>query len=395
MLFAEAIILFGSRQNRMFQVHLSVGNTPNTEVLHKNVKKVHLGLLVRCFWSGNIDSEAQDRLRIFEASICPYETCLASGLSQESYFEFLAKEALDSQASGEVHSFFNRSIHQKVQCMFLSNSRDHDRTSSERELCACEYPSFVQFCRDFLWREKSHSLVWAGDSTINFFRKGVNEACSSLSQQGTSRGDQNIEKSGTRTILVTNANTLHSLYLPFFRESDVSCRTCEGRDEMLKKTPENVQEFLMGLDNITQKRIREANPNIVVYMGTNHVCERLYTGNYYKAVRFLSENPEANQLREVTERRHTDAVTTIGLTLDLYGSKFANSLEREFVMEKMQTGDLTWAYFPSEVTNYLCPLSKTGDGRHFRNPQSGNFSYYVVKARMLHQVITNVTRVAI
>jgi len=349
--------------------------------------------LVRCFWAGDDEEVAQKRLDVLNAGICSNSFCLASELSQTSNSDFLVFEAIAAQ-KGVItkEAYFQRLVEEKAQCLFWEREQE--------TLCACTYPTFTEFCDEYIWEEtKNWSLEFDGDSTANRFMKGVEAGCLQLRQDRPEhlKRHQKLNKNQTKelgVIRVKNEKTLHYLYLPFYRESD-------GMDEMLFNFSGSIHDYRNVIAaSLQQEVVKRPNLQLVVYMGNNYACDHLYVGNYTKAARFLLENPDLKELQDLMQRRKTDGVSTLGLTLDYYGTQFVSQLAHRYVfgeiMQELKAqnntmmGQLPWAYLPFPGQNpSICELSPSTDGRHYSLPKSGNYSFYVAKARILHGVIAN------
>jgi len=348
-------------------------------------------ILVRCFWTGTDTLLNKERLYSLNASICPRHFCQANKASQQAYSDFLVMEAIGAE-KGVVNktTAFHWLVQSNAQCLFWEQQ--------QQELCSCEYPSLIQFCEEFKWGwSRSWKIIWNGDSTIHYFKEWTQKACNQL-RKDTQQQRQLNETNALPTILITNDKTMHKLYLPFFRESDRKCKTCLQKDQNFDFSPGSMQEYLTRLEDdeeaVEEKFASESgNLQLVVYMSNNYVCDHLYTGNYSKAVRFLLENPNVTILQELMQRRHADGVATLGLTLDYYGSQFASTISRQHIFGKMKKGQQTtmrhWVYlpFPGQIPS-MCELSLPTDGRHYMNPEIEYYNFYVVKARILHYVVT-------
>ena len=385
-------------------------NSSNESHNHfQNVKSQDSNMvMMRCYWQGDSKVLAKERLDTWNANICPEQFCLTSETSLRAHSDFLVLEALAADKGlVEMNATFQRLVKQKAQCLFWELTGEN--------ICSCGYSSFQDFCHKFIWDEtKTFSLDFIGDSTANNFRKGAHNACDRLRREMTphyhlkkeadkrQESEKNDTSRGTAAlprILLIQDMTLHKLYLPYFRESDIQCNTCNSR--MLWENPKSVQDFVKLIDTFMQTHL-SLNANtltLIVYMGNKYVCDHLFRGGYFTAVRSLLENPNVTHLEESKHRRKVDWGATLGLTLDYYGSQFANQISHRHFLKLQQNaligGGIKWAYLPFPEGNLaMCSLSNVGDGRHYTRPMNddASYSFYVAKARMLHHVIANSTR---
>ena len=165
--------------------------------------------LVRCFWPGDNKEVAQERLHMLNAGICSKTFCLASGTSQTSYSDSFVLEASAAQKGVITNgALFQYLVEEKAQCLFGDLEQDI--------LCACEYPTFTEFCKGYIWEEtRNWSLGFLGDSTARYFRAKVDAISLQLKQD---RHVHNENPTKDVEILVWNKETLHHLYLPFVGE---------------------------------------------------------------------------------------------------------------------------------------------------------------------------------
>ena len=193
-----------------------------------------------------------------------------------------------------------------------------------------------------------------------------------------------------------NDQTLHRLYLPFYRETDIPAQT--GSDRFFHRAPVSIEDFLETLDaDLTkqmarhQKKVDAADEDpstaVYVYMANNHVCQDVYTDKYAAVAEFLN-HPAAAAMAQVQARRPAvDDAATWGLTLDFYGSRLAQQLSETRVRQRFPA----FLYMGLDAV-YPAACALTRDGRHYDKPgdysvDTGGLNYYTAKARILLHLI--------
>lgn len=341
-------------------------------------------ILVRCSWGSSLidrddhPEHPSKKSNKFSIRMCSSDFCKGEP-SNEAYNDFLFNEAVSVESGYKNKTeAFDRFINSNASCHFLEQ---HENT-----LCTCEYYSFVEYCNR-VFSDDNVEISFLGDSTSGRFQKNVDGACKEIMSKSTLMKPTSSENNKMgHHIVVVNESTLHKLYLPFSREKDVP------GGNFHPNPPLSVNDFLQNIDNHLQHLLdvhSTTDNTIFVYMSNNDVCHDLYNGKYFESTRFLLEDPDPIELETVMKRRGADVVTTLGLTLDHYGSTFARKLAYLYVKEHFpQYLILTLAAkYPSN-----CILSKKGDGRHFSKPTLGVHSFYTIKARLLlHMIIDKIS----
>lgn len=327
-------------------------------------------MLVRCFWTNDT---GKPFFHPCQPNVCKSST------SHEAYGHFLFHEAFAAELADKKllkRKTLDRFVESPAGCLFLE---------SETELCSCQYGTFVDYCHRTYYG--SHKVFFKGDSTANRFLRSTEAACEQKVDPPETNATIKLENNNSSRVVVVNDKTLHKLYLPFYRETDIPSKDSRY-DKMLDIAPTSMSSFLHSLDDFLNEKVAEYSGEgnvIFVYMANNEVCHNSYIGNYRKSEKFLREDPDPNVLLQIQERRGVDAVTTWGMTLDYYGSKFAQRVSKAHIAEHFPQ----FLYFPLDA-EYPANCLLTSDGRHVDRPfleDDKVVSYYTAKARILMHLI--------
>lgn len=293
-----------------------------------SVKATHM--FMRCSWGYGMPD------------ICPKSLCVGSN---KNYGDFLFHEVITGKVSNLKVKTLTLLMNSSANCIYSIG----DYT----QVCSCRYKAFVKLCPQL------SRVTFLGDSTSYRFKKKLDKVCNNVHMQ-----------SGGNKIVLVNEKTLHYLFLPFSREVDIP----------LYHSLVSISDYL---NILNQTLIRAMSQHVepstkFIYMANNEVCPDLYTDSYYNSWRWLMDDINLTEIERIQHRRGTDLVSSLGFTLDYYGSVFASTLAKEFVIK----------YFPqikyfSLAARYPgnCILSGKNDGRHF-----GENEYYIAKGRMLMHI---------
>jgi len=317
-------------------------------------------LLVRCSWRGH-DIGVE----------CPPRTCQAS---TDAYSQFLFDEVrsalLPTAVGVDANILSHRLMESDAYCFFLTRLRKKDAYNAPAAVCACRYTALKPMC------PLMAHIAWRGDSTAQRFRDHLRAACNHKT---------NVLKLDPQTkVVVVSEKTLHYLYLPFVRESDVQMKGEE--QNMLFSRITSVEHYQDVLNSSLTNAIRQydqagINVRSFVYMANNEVCPDAYTDGYHDSWRWLMGSLNKTEIARIAQDRGGDELSALGFTLDHYGSMFVSALAKSFVLKhfpQIKYFQLA-ARYPAN-----CVLSSPGDGRHF-----GQGTYYLAKARMLVHVVGN------
>lgn len=196
-------------------------------------------MLVRCTWSGSTVQNQTEPPSLPFAS-CPKDVC-AHQKSHEAYGNFLFHQAVSGERKRGDEDFHNKMLHHFVedpaQCLFL--------TTNWQDMCHCRYDTFVDYCHHtFYSNEFNVKLI--GDSTAHRLRSNIDSVCQNNVVPPPQDSTLSGVKGRTTNVVVVNDSTLHRLYLPFYRETDVPTKT--GHDRLLHTPPTSIPDFWRQLD---------------------------------------------------------------------------------------------------------------------------------------------------
>ena len=349
-------------------------------------KKQHQIVPVRCFWGANMSEEEARVDSVLPFAECSPSIC-ASSQSHEAYSQFLFQQAVSTVRQAGVQSgtskpivtTIDRFLASPTQCLFLPSS-----LGDSADMCQCKYSTFLDYCEE-LFFNPDVAVTFTGDSTTGHFQKAVAAACQSQGGTTTQPNTTAVAKHDTvYRVHVFQDGTLHRLYLPFSRESDVPMKG-KAYDKQLSTPPTSVAHYLDMLKDKLDSFVASRDPeSVFVYMANNQVCHDPYTEGYKRAEQFLL-NPDPAVMSEIQSRRSVDETATWGFTLDSQGSKFAQRISLTHVASRQNP---PFVIFPLAAT-YPGNCEITHDGRHFTFPEDTNrqLNFYIAKARMLHQLV--------
>ena len=323
--------------------------------------------LVRCIWGER-----------FSFPQCSAQLCY-SDTSNHAHGEFLFNQAVHTQRLSGKKDMSQKILDEPVQCLFLLDWSSQE----DAPLCTCQYEPFQTICEQTSNLDKLQ-IHFDGDSTTGHLFRGIEDGC----QHPIRREISTTKDTNTTFVVVVNMATLHYLYLPFYREADISSPNSTKKN-MFHHAPTSVKDFLDQFELKVQQNIQEfafTNNTVFVYMASNDVCHEKFVGDYAKSVDFLYNHLNASVLEDVKNRRTVDDIATYALTLDAYGTKFA----RKFTEQRLKEKFPQFIWWPLDaIYPAACELSLDGDGRHYGLPRDKGtgLSYYQFKARILWHIV--------
>lgn len=223
-------------------------------------------------------------------------------------------------------------------------------------------------------------MTFQGDSTVNRLSREITKQCDNTNYD---------KKNATTSIVFFNEMTLHYLYLPYARETDIKMKN--GPANFLVHNLTSVKDFLNTLESAVEEVIasqKSYSRSMIIYMPANDLCPDKFYGEYSQAWRFLLETLDMDEMQKIARRRHTDITAAIGFTLDHYGSTFARELAQSYIRLRFPQ----ILHFPTTETypagcNFVPPPH--GDGRHFSRNE-----HYLIKARLILNLAKSYARAA-
>ena len=347
---------------------------------------------MRCSWGSSLGMEAAGSL--YDSRHCNASFCRQSELSADAYQEFLLSEALSAniemtlQITSEDLNTTQLMHHEHAQCIFFDEAGPP--TDANGNLCSCSYLPLSAYC-SMVHYGTTIEEVFIGDSTMTRLKETIARDCA-LINSITPVTSTNLADPITTKLVVVNDDTLHSLYLPFARESDVPMvmhgtgTNTTSKHNMLKHSTTSISDFKSSVSQHIERALQQHDtPNTIwVYMSNDMVCPDAFIRGYHEAWRFLKRELNGSRLDSVSHRRGTDRTAGLAFTLDYYGSSFAAELAARHVSQAYP-GFRLLKMRPS-IYPAVCLLTSQGDGRHFEKQQ---FVYYVLKARLLLHLIAD------
>lgn len=272
--------------------------------------------------------------------------------------------------------------HDPAQCVFYGEA-EPQFSAEDGQMCTCSYQPFSEYCSKVHHNTDLHELL-LGDSTMGRLKETIATDCALV------RDRAGPTQSVKGKLVVINEGTLHRLYLPFARESDVHVRiTVDGHNQsralQLAERVASISHFKSILSARLNQMLKLHNDTadvIWVYMSNDVICPDAYISKYRSSWRSLIQQLDLDTVDEVARRRDTDRTAGLAFTLDYYGSSFAADLAARFVSQAFPGFHL----LKMRASNYpaVCLLTSVADGRHFEEDER---VYYVLKARLLLHLI--------
>ena len=191
---------------------------------------------VRCSWGSSATTGS-----LFD--YCGNRFCEGES-STNAIGKFLFNEAVSANVP-EIHVrelVMSRIINAGAQCIFI-NRLATTEAQHDSALCHCQYLSFLEYCK-YVHREPSVKMTFQGDSTVNRLSREITKQCDNTNYD---------KKNATTSIVFFNEMTLHYLYLPYARETDIKMKN--GPANFLVHNLTSVKDFLNTLESAVEEVI--------------------------------------------------------------------------------------------------------------------------------------------